>query len=126
MVFSMSAFSSSFEKHDFSIWTLVTGVESLPLKDLQESIPLVSDIEIWFFEDRDNSAKEMTIKTSECERIENSRYFELSNAKIGLETIEISYIMANTNNISNIAIKIWFFEDIRKSDVGKTTKTAAS
>ena len=33
--------------------------------------------------------------------------------------------MANTNNISNIAIKIWFFEDTRKSDVGKTTKNAA-
>ena len=33
--------------------------------------------------------------------------------------------MVNTNNISNIAIKIWFFEDTRKSDVGKTTKNAA-
>ena len=33
--------------------------------------------------------------------------------------------MVNTNNTSNIAIKIWFFEDTRKSDVGKTTKNAA-
>ena len=43
-----------------------------------------------------NYDNEKIIKTPECERIENSRYFELSNAKIGLETIEISYIMANT------------------------------
>ena len=34
--------------------------------------------------------------------------------------------MINTTNNSNIAIKLWFFEDIRKSDVGKTTKTAPS
>ena len=73
-----------------------------------------------------NSDKKNTTKTPEYERIENFRHFELSDAKIGLETMEISYIMINTNNMSNIAIKIWFFENTRKSDVGKTTKTAAS
>ena len=37
VVFSMSAFSSIFEKTVFSIWLLATGIESLPLKDLHQS-----------------------------------------------------------------------------------------
>ena len=73
-----------------------------------------------------NSDKEKTTKTSECERTEKFRHFELPNTKIGLETIEISYRMINTTNNSNIAIKCWFFENIRKSDVGKITKNTSS
>ena len=75
-----------------------------------------------FFKLERNADMEKTIKTPESERTEKSRYFALLNSKIGRETIEVSYIMVNSNNKSYIANKYWFFEDIRKSDVGKTTK----
>ena len=39
-----------------------------------------------------NSGKEKTTKTPEHERTENSRHFALLDSKIGLETMEISYI----------------------------------
>ena len=79
-----------------------------------------------FFKLERNADMEKTIKTPESERTEKSRYFALLNSKIGRETIEVSYIMVNSDNNSYIAKKYWFFEDIRKSDVGKTTKNSAS
>ena len=39
-----------------------------------------------------NADLEKTTKTPEHERTENSRHFALLNSKIGLETMEISYI----------------------------------
>ena len=65
---------------------------------------------------------EKTIKTPESERTKKSCYFAVLNSKIGRETIEISSIIVNSKNNAYIAEKSWFFEDIRKSDVGKTTK----
>ena len=59
-----------------------------------------------------NDDMEKTIKTPESERTKKSRYFALLNSKIGRETIEVSYIMVNSDNSSYIAKKYWFFEDI--------------
>ena len=73
-----------------------------------------------------NTDMEKTIKTPESERTKKSRYFALLNSKIGRETIEISSIIVNSNNNGYIAKKYGFFEDIRKSDVGKITKNSVS
>ena len=65
-----------------------------------------------FFKLEQNADMGKTIKTPESERTEKSRYFALLNSKIGRETIEVSYIMVNSDNNSYIAKKYWFFEDI--------------
>ena len=72
-------------------------------------MPLAIRSKSGFLKIEHTSDKEKIIKTSECERIENSRYFELSNAKIGLETIRL---MINSDNYTG-------FENTRKSYVGK-------
>ena len=63
-----------------------------------------------FFKLERNTDMGKTIKTPESERTEKSRYFALLNSKIGRETIEVSYIMVNSNNKSYITNKYWFFE----------------
>ena len=61
-----------------------------------------------------NDDMEKTIKTPESERTKKSRYFALLNSKNRSRnhSIEVSYIMVNSDNNSYIAIKYWFFEDI--------------
>ena len=59
-----------------------------------------------------NDDMEKTIKTPESERTKKSRHFAVLNSKIGRETMDLSYIMVNSNNSSYIAKKYWFFEDI--------------
>ena len=49
-----------------------------------------------------------TIKTPESERTEKSRYFTLLNSKIGRETIEVSYIMVNSDKNSYMVKKTVF------------------
>ena len=61
-----------------------------------------------------NDDMEKTIKTPESERTKKSRHFAVLNSKIGRETMDVSYIMVNSNDstCSYIAKKYWFFEDI--------------
>ena len=66
----------------------VKEISRIPVHKISKSQALKSG----FSKIEQNSDLEKTTKTPEHERTENSSHFALLNSKIGLETMEISYI----------------------------------